>query len=36
MREYSIERMLRDAETIQNLGETNLVQKALISKNIIS
>ena len=36
MKEYSIERMLRDAKTIQNLGETNLVQKALISKNIIS
>jgi alkylation response protein AidB-like acyl-CoA dehydrogenase len=36
MKEYSIERMFRDAKTIQNLGETNLVQKALISKNIIS
>jgi alkylation response protein AidB-like acyl-CoA dehydrogenase len=36
MKEYSIERMLRDAKTIQNLEETNLVQKALIAKNIIS
>ena len=35
MKEYSIERMLRDAKTIQNLEETNLVQKALIGKNII-
>ena len=35
MREYSIERMLRDAKTIQNLEETNLVQRALIGKNII-
>ena len=32
MREYSIERMLRDAKTIQNLGETNLIQKALIGE----
>jgi len=36
MREYSIERMLRDAKTIQNLGETNLVQKALIAQKTIS
>lgn len=36
MKEYSIERMLRDAKTIQNLEETNLVQKALIAKKIIS
>jgi alkylation response protein AidB-like acyl-CoA dehydrogenase len=36
MKEYSIERMFRDAKTIQNLDETNLVQKALIAKNIIS
>ena len=36
MREYPIERMLRDAKTIQNLEETNLVQKALIAKSIIS
>ena len=35
MREYSIERMLRDAKTIQNLEETNLMQKALIAKKII-
>lgn len=35
MKEYSIERMLRDAKTIQNLEETNLIQKALISKSII-
>jgi alkylation response protein AidB-like acyl-CoA dehydrogenase len=34
MREYSIERMLRDAKTIQNLGETNLIQKALIGGKI--
>jgi len=32
MREYSIERMLRDAKTIQNLAETNLVQKASASR----
>jgi butyryl-CoA dehydrogenase len=36
MREYSIERMLRDAKTIQNLGETNLIQKALIGGKITS
>jgi len=36
MKEYSIERMFRDAKTIQNLGETNLIQKALIAKSIIS
>jgi alkylation response protein AidB-like acyl-CoA dehydrogenase len=36
MKEYPIERMLRDAKTIQNLGETNLVQRALIARNIIS
>lgn len=36
MKEYSIERMLRDAKTIQNLEETNLVQKALIAKSITS
>ena len=36
MKEYSIERMLRDAKTIQNLEETNLVQKALIGKSITS
>jgi alkylation response protein AidB-like acyl-CoA dehydrogenase len=36
MKEYSIERMLRDAKTIQNLEETNLIQKALIAKSIIS
>lgn len=35
MKEYSIERMLRDAKTIQNLEETNLNQKALIAKKII-
>jgi alkylation response protein AidB-like acyl-CoA dehydrogenase len=34
MREYSIERMLRDAKTIQNLGETHLIQKALIGGKI--
>ncbi len=34
MREYSIERMLRDAKTIQNLEETNLIQKALIGEKI--
>ena len=36
MREYSIERMLRDAKTIQNLEETNLIQKALIGGKITS
>jgi len=35
MREYSIERMFRDARTIQNLEETNLTQKALIAGKII-
>ncbi len=34
MKEYSIERMFRDAKTIQNLGETGLVQRALIGKSI--
>jgi alkylation response protein AidB-like acyl-CoA dehydrogenase len=29
---YSIERMLRNAKTIQNLEGTNLIQKALIAK----
>ena len=36
MKEYSIERMFRDAKTIQNLEENNLVQKALIAKSITS
>ena len=36
MKEYSIERMFRDAKTIQNLEEKNLVQKVLIAKKIIS
>jgi alkylation response protein AidB-like acyl-CoA dehydrogenase len=36
MKEYPIERMLRDAKTIQNFEETNLVQRALIAKKIIS
>jgi len=35
MREYSIERMFRDAKTIQNLEESDLVQKALIAKRIV-
>ena len=35
MKEYSIERMFRDAKTIQNLEETHLVEKALIAKKII-
>jgi len=35
MKEYAIERMFRDAKTIQTLGENNLVQKALIAKKII-
>jgi alkylation response protein AidB-like acyl-CoA dehydrogenase len=34
MKEYPIERMLRDAKTIQNLGETNLIQKAFIGEKI--
>jgi acyl-CoA dehydrogenase len=32
MREYSIERMFRDAKTIQNLIETNLVGRAWLGK----
>lgn len=36
MKEYPIERMFRDAKTIQNLDEPNLVQKALIARKIIS
>lgn len=36
MKEYPVERMLRDAKTIQNLEETNLVQKAIIAGKIIS
>lgn len=36
MKEYSIERMLRDAKTIQTLEETNLYQKGLIAQKIIS
>jgi alkylation response protein AidB-like acyl-CoA dehydrogenase len=35
MREYPIERMLRDAKTVQNLDESNLVQKSLIARRII-
>ncbi len=34
MKEYSIERLLRDAKTIQNLEEGNLIQKALIGKRV--
>jgi alkylation response protein AidB-like acyl-CoA dehydrogenase len=34
MKEYPIERMLRDAKTIQNLEETNLLQRALIGKSM--
>lgn len=36
MKEYSMERRLRDAKTIQNLNESNLVQRALISKKMVS
>jgi alkylation response protein AidB-like acyl-CoA dehydrogenase len=36
MKEYPVERMFRDAKTIQNLGETGLVQRALIGKSIIA
>lgn len=36
MKEYSMERRLRDAKTIQNLKESNLVQRALISRKIVS
>ena len=36
MKEYPIERMFRDAKTIQNLEETNLAQRALIANKIIS
>jgi acyl-CoA dehydrogenase len=35
MREYSIERMFRDVKTIQNLVETNLVERALIGKGAV-
>jgi len=35
MREYSIERMLRDTKTIKNLEETILIQKALIAGEIL-
>jgi alkylation response protein AidB-like acyl-CoA dehydrogenase len=35
MKEYSIERMFRDAKTVQNLGETSFVQKALIGQTLI-
>jgi acyl-CoA dehydrogenase len=35
MKEYSIGRMFRDAKTIQNLEESNLVEKALIAKKMI-
>jgi acyl-CoA dehydrogenase len=34
MKEYSIERMLRDAKTIQNLEEGNLLQKTLIGRRV--
>ena len=34
MREYSIERMFRDAKTIQNLIETNLVARASLGKTV--
>jgi alkylation response protein AidB-like acyl-CoA dehydrogenase len=34
MREYSIERMFRDAKTIQNLIETNLVGRAWLGKAV--
>jgi acyl-CoA dehydrogenase len=36
MREYSIERMFRDAKTIQNLIETNLAERALLGKSVSS
>lgn len=36
MKEYPIERMFRDAKSLQNLEETNLVQRALIANKIIS
>ncbi len=36
MKDYSIERMFRDAKTIQNFEETNLSQKVLIAKKILS
>jgi acyl-CoA dehydrogenase len=35
MKEYSIERRVRDAKTIQNLEEPNLVQKVRIAKKIV-
>ncbi len=35
MRDYSIERMLRDTKTIQNLFESNLAEKARIGRSFI-
>jgi acyl-CoA dehydrogenase len=34
MKDYLVERLFRDAKTIQNLGETNLIQKAFIGEKI--
>lgn len=36
IREYSVERMFRDAKTIQNCEQSNLIQKTLIARNVIS
>ena len=35
MREYPVERMFRDAKTIQNLMETNLMVRATIGKSVV-
>jgi alkylation response protein AidB-like acyl-CoA dehydrogenase len=35
MKEYSIERMFRDVKTVQNLGETSFVQRALIGQTLV-
>jgi len=36
MKEYPTERMFRDAKTIQNLLETNLMARALIGKSVVA
>ncbi len=36
MKEFPIERMLRDAKTIQNLEDSNLVQRALMARPFVS
>jgi alkylation response protein AidB-like acyl-CoA dehydrogenase len=36
MKEFPIERMLRDAKTIQNFEDTNLVHRALIARQFVT